>query len=293
VPNVKAVELVDAGTLLVQGAPAVTVGVEPSTFRNFMPPATARSDQLWQYIAGGVLASSFEMARDRKLPLGAMLSLGPSGPAGPVGPVGPDQRWLGALVSIGLPGIDMVVSRALSATLHLVPNAEAIVSAPAADPVALQAAITRLVPGSTVELIRPEAQLGGSVGASLTRGEQSKVISAALSRVGLPYVWGATGPSAFDCSGLVRWSFAAAGIAMPRTAAEQARTGPRVPLNQVQPGDLLFWAYDANDPTFIDHVAMYLGGDMMVVAPETGQLVQVTQVPTDHLVGAIRVNVIR
>jgi cell wall-associated NlpC family hydrolase len=118
----------------------------------------------------------------------------------------------------------------------------------------------------------------------------STVITAALSRVGTPYVWGATGPNGFDCSGLMGWAFAAAGISLPRTAAQQALAGPQIPLTKVQPGDLLFWAYDPNDPTFIDHVAMYLGGDKMVVAPHTGELVQVAVVPTDHLVGAIRVN---
>jgi cell wall-associated NlpC family hydrolase len=77
---------------------------------------------------------------------------------------------------------------------------------------------------------------------------------------------------------------------MPRTAAEQALTGPQVPLDRLQPGDLLFWAYDPNDPGFVDHVAIYAGNGMMVVAPMTGQLVQIARVNTDRLVGAIEVN---
>ena len=59
------------------------------------------------------------------------------------------------------------------------------------------------------------------------------MLKAAASRVGYPYVWGGSGPTTFDCSGLVQWSFAQAGVVMPRVAADQARTGPGHP---VQPG---------------------------------------------------------
>jgi hypothetical protein len=284
-PKVQAAELVDTGTVQLAGGPAATLGVDPNSFRNFTPRVTAASDQLWSYVAGGSLASSFDMARDRKLGLGATVPVVAAGANGPGTP-----SWLGAFLSVGLPGIDLVVDRSQTPSLRLNPGMGVVISAPNADAYALQTALRNLIPKSDVELIRPGIAIGGPGGSYLTPAQMSTVVAAALSRVGAPYVWGATGPNGFDCSGLMGWAFNAAGISLPRTAAQQALAGPQIPLNQVRPGDLLFWAYDSNDPTFIDHVAMYLGDGKMVVAPQTGELVQVAPVPTAHLVGAIRVN---
>jgi cell wall-associated NlpC family hydrolase len=118
------------------------------------------------------------------------------------------------------------------------------------------------------------------------------MLRAAMSRRGMPYIWGAAGPFSFDCSGLVQWSFAQAGIVMPRVAADQALAGPAVPVNQVQPGDLLFYHTDPTAPAYISHVAIYLGNGWMIQAPEPGKDVEV--VPADfgnEFAGAIRVNV--
>ena len=95
----------------------------------------------------------------------------------------------------------------------------------------------------------------------------------------MPYVWGAAGPTSFDCSGLVQWSFAQAGVVMPRVAADQARTGPSVPMSQLQPGDLLFYHIDPTAPGYISHVAIYLGEGLMIQAPQPGKNVEV--VPVD------------
>ena len=108
----------------------------------------------------------------------------------------------------------------------------------------------------------------------------------------MPYIWGAAGPNAFDCSGLVKWSFAQAGVVMPRVAADQALAGPAVPVSQLQPGDLLFYHTDATAPTYISHVAIYLGNGWMIQAPEPGENVEV--VPADfgnEFAGAIHVSV--
>jgi cell wall-associated NlpC family hydrolase len=94
----------------------------------------------------------------------------------------------------------------------------------------------------------------------------------------MPYIWGAAGPTAFDCSGLVQWSFAQAGVVMPRVAADQARTGPAVPVSQLAPGDLLFYHTDPTAPEYISHVAIYLGGGEMIQAPEPGMDVEVVRV---------------
>ena len=79
---------------------------------------------------------------------------------------------------------------------------------------------------------------------------------------------------------------------MPRVAADQALTGPAVPVSQLEPGDLLFYHTDPTAPTYISHVAIYLGNGWMIQAPEPGENVEV--VPADfgtEFAGAVRVNV--
>src|SRR5260370_517067 len=76
-------------------------------------------------------------------------------------------------------------------------------------------------------------------------------------------VWSGDGPDRFDCSGLVQWSMAQAGIMMPRVAADQALTGPMVPLGQLQPGDLLFYREDPAAPGVISQVAIYIANEQM------------------------------
>jgi cell wall-associated NlpC family hydrolase len=113
-------------------------------------------------------------------------------------------------------------------------------------------------------------------------------IAAAHSRLGVPYVWGATGPDEFDCSGLTQWSYAHAGITLPRTAAQQWNAGPHPSLSHLLPGDLLFWATDTSDPATIHHVAMYIGRGLMIAAPHTGENVQIQPVYMDGFIGAMR-----
>lgn len=113
-------------------------------------------------------------------------------------------------------------------------------------------------------------------------------IATARTRLGDPYVWGGSGPDVFDCSGLTQWSYAHAGISLPRTAAEQWYAGPHVALGDLQPGDLLFWAYDDSSPASIHHVAIYLGGGMMIAAPHTGDVVRVEPVYLTGYFGATR-----
>jgi cell wall-associated NlpC family hydrolase len=88
----------------------------------------------------------------------------------------------------------------------------------------------------------------------------------ALGEVGKPYVWGATGPNAYDCSGLMLRAYESAGVTLPRVARQQYWAGAQLPVRQAQPGDLLFWSYDTANPDSIHHVAMYLGNGRMVEA---------------------------
>ncbi len=117
------------------------------------------------------------------------------------------------------------------------------------------------------------------------------MLKAAASRVGYPYVWGGSGPTTFDCSGLVQWSFAQAGVVMPRVAADQARTGPAIPFSQAQAGDLLFYRTDPTAPDYISHVAIYLGKGLMIQAPEPGENVQIVPVALgSEFAGVVRVS---
>lgn len=123
--------------------------------------------------------------------------------------------------------------------------------------------------------------------------ESARVAIAAAGRwLGTPYAWGGgdlDGPSlglgsgagtvGFDCSGLTRYAWAQAGILLPRTSRDQWNApGVRVTtMAQLQPGDLVFFASDLGDPSTIFHVAMSLGGDAMIEAPQTGDAVKIEQ----------------
>lgn len=106
-------------------------------------------------------------------------------------------------------------------------------------------------------------------------GAVATAIAFALAQLGKPYQWGATGPNAYDCSGLVYAAYAAAGIHIGRDTFEWREDGPQVPLSQIQPGDLLFSAGSDGTPSNPGHVVMYLGGGQIIQAPETGEDVQI------------------
>jgi cell wall-associated NlpC family hydrolase len=100
-------------------------------------------------------------------------------------------------------------------------------------------------------------------------GASGAAIRFALAQVGKPYKWGATGPNAYDCSGLVQAAFKSAGVSIPRTTYLQAQIGTRVSKTNLQPGDLVF-----PDP---GHVQIYLGNGQVVESPHTGAFVRVVK----------------
>jgi cell wall-associated NlpC family hydrolase len=106
----------------------------------------------------------------------------------------------------------------------------------------------------------------------------------ALTKRGDPYVWGAAGPSEFDCSGLVMWAYAQEGISLPHYTGSLWDDGMRVSRSDLQPGDLVFFFAD------ISHVGIYIGNGLMVDAPSTGQVVQVQPVFWSAYVGAVRIS---
>ncbi|MEU4254502.1 C40 family peptidase [Amycolatopsis sp. NPDC026612] len=112
---------------------------------------------------------------------------------------------------------------------------------------------------------------GTGMGALLPPSQAAaQAISFALGEQGKPYVWGATGPDSYDCSGLMLRAYESAGIILPRISEDQYHAGAWLPVREAQPGDLLFLATDPSDPTSIHHVMMYLGDNKIVEAQQTG-----------------------
>jgi cell wall-associated NlpC family hydrolase len=114
----------------------------------------------------------------------------------------------------------------------------------------------------------PDGAVHGPRGGS----EGAIAVQAALTRIGSPYSWGAAGPSAFDCSGLVMWSFQQAGISLPHSSQALAAGGQPVALSDMQPGDVVTYYSDAS------HAAIYIGDGMMVHASTYGTPVRVAPV---------------
>ncbi|WP_399887744.1 NlpC/P60 family protein [Streptomyces sp. BBFR51] len=95
-----------------------------------------------------------------------------------------------------------------------------------------------------------------------------KAIAFARAQIGKPYVWGATGPGSYDCSGLTQAAWKAAGVTLPRVTYDQVDAGTTVSVSQAQPGDLVFFYDD------ISHVGLYIGDGMMIHAPKPGAYVR-------------------
>lgn len=114
-------------------------------------------------------------------------------------------------------------------------------------------------------------------------GRASAALSFARAQLGKPYVWGATGPSAYDCSGLTQAAWRAAGVSLPRTTYTQINAGRRVSRSELAPGDLVFF-YSG-----ISHVGLYIGGGQMIHAPRPGAPVRIAPIDEMPFAGATRV----
>ena len=296
-PGVVAAQQVDAARIQMDGKFVATLGVNPRDFRAFAAKPTAESGSLWRNVAAGGVAVSYTMGKLDKLPISRSLRV--------AGRRTEDLRVAG-FGTVGISGVNAVVSDQVARSLGMPAGNAIVISAPHAELGTLMKRVVKLLPRkATVAALVAQAPVSGvalasgaagAAGASAASGpglssaQLSVFLRAAVSRLGLPYVWGAAGPRSFDCSGLVQWSLAQAGIVMPRVAVDQARTGPQVPLSQLQPGDLLFYHTDPTAPSYISHVAIYLGKGLMIQAPEPGMNVQI--VPADFgagFAGAVRV----
>ncbi len=114
------------------------------------------------------------------------------------------------------------------------------------------------------------------------RPQAAKAIEAARSQMGTPYCWGGTGPDCYDCSGLTQWAWAQAGVSIPRSSRQQYAGLPKVPRDQIQPGDLLFFG----NP--IHHVGLYEGDGIMIEAPQSGEQVRRRSIHRSDYAGAAR-----
>jgi cell wall-associated NlpC family hydrolase len=295
--GVVAAQQVDAARIAVDGKFVAMLGVDPAAFRAFAAKPTAESGSLWRNVAAGGIAVSYTMGRLDKLPLSRPLR---------VAGRSTEALRVAGFGTVGISGIDAVVCDKVARSLGLPAGNAIVISAPHAELGTLMTRVSKLLPrGASVAALVAQAPASGvavasgaagaagisaGAGPGLSASEVTAFLKAAEGRLGLPYVWGAAGPDAFDCSGLVQWSLAQAGVVMPRVAVDQARTGPQVPLGRLQPGDLLFYHTDPTAPSYISHVAIYLGNGLMIQAPEPGMNVQV--VPADFgsgFAGAVRV----
>ncbi|WP_067655132.1 C40 family peptidase [Nocardia harenae] len=131
----------------------------------------------------------------------------------------------------------------------------------------------------------PGIELPGAPGAppfvapQKTAGELA--LDAALSKVGSPYVYGAAGPNAFDCSGLVKWSYAEAGVELPRTSGAQLSAGTPVSMDELEPGDMISF-YGGG------HSGLYAGDGNVVHASTSGQPVKIAPISSMPVTGARR-----
>ena len=113
-------------------------------------------------------------------------------------------------------------------------------------------------------------------GASTTQGDIAA--NWALTQIGKPYQWGGAGPDSYDCSGLTMVAWEHAGVQLAHYTGYQWEAGPQVPLDQLQRGDLVFYATDNSDPATIHHVGIYIGNGEMVDAPYTGAFVRIDSI---------------
>ncbi|MFF4785519.1 NlpC/P60 family protein [Streptomyces griseorubiginosus] len=134
-----------------------------------------------------------------------------------------------------------------------------------------QAAAEKAAQGAGQETGRQESTPGTGTSTATDPSyatRAAKALAFARAQIGKPYVWGATGPGSYDCSGLTQAAWKAAGVTLPRVTYDQVNAGTTVPLADAQPGDLVFF-YDG-----ITHVGLYIGNGMMIHAPKPGAYVR-------------------
>jgi len=163
--------------------------------------------------------------------------------------------------------------------------------------------------GSTTNVSSGGSGSGGSVSIPSDGSRGARVVNAALAWLGTTYAWGGgngSGPTlgirdggvadaygdymkvGFDCSGLALYAWAQVGISLPHYSRYQYFSGQHVPVDQLQPGDLVFYANNTSDPGTIHHVAIYMGNNQIVEAPQSGSVVKISTFYRSGFIGATR-----
>ncbi|MFI1418335.1 NlpC/P60 family protein [Streptomyces sp. NPDC020731] len=148
--------------------------------------------------------------------------------------------------------------------------------------------LSRLTPGQRAALTdgtgrAPRASADTRDALAAPGPRAAEAVSYAYAKLGSPYVWGATGPNAFDCSGLMQAAYRSAGVSLPRTTYAQIDAGRRIPRSELRPGDLVFF-YSG-----ISHVGIYVGDGRMIHAPNPSAPVRVAPIDEMPFAGATRV----
>ena len=162
------------------------------------------------------------------------------------------------------------------------------VAAPAPEQPTMQ--VSELVNGVTAQMEKitpatekPYTTVAQSAPMASAAAMRKAAMTNALAKLGKPYRWGAVGPNAFDCSGLVKWSFGQAGRSLPRTSRAQAGAGMPVSRANLQPGDLVFFYKP------ISHVGIYIGNNKIVHASRSGQPVKISDMSRMKFNRAVRI----
>jgi cell wall-associated NlpC family hydrolase len=154
----------------------------------------------------------------------------------------------------------VATSAAAAAIVSVVPASPAE-AAPAGPPAAAPVAVA----------VTPVAKITPAAPPVLAQGAKaSSALNHAMSKIGSPYRWGAAGPNAFDCSGLVSWAYRQAGVSLPRTSRAMSTVGKPVSKSDLRPGDLVFFYKP------VSHVAIYIGGGKVVHASTKSSPVKIS-----------------
>jgi cell wall-associated NlpC family hydrolase len=299
-PDIEELRTVSAARLDLDGGELAVVGADPQSLASF----TAQDADSAEDTSGSTTAQAFDALEDGLLvPAQETVDEGGLEPGESLSSAD-EGRWrldVAEPAESALPGIAGFLSAETAEELGMPEANAALLSVSGEDAVALQEEITAMLPEASGVQLLPEAPGTSDEASSADTAERwdgdgldpdtiEEAIAAAESKLGAPYVWGGSGPDVFDCSGLVQWAFAQAGVTLPRVTHEQWTTGPQIDYEEARRGDLLFWRSDPQQPDYISHVALYLGDGQMLEAPRRGEVVRVTDVRFSNFAGVVRIS---